>query len=555
MARFQQNFRGDAFAARLDGELPPPEDGGFVSSAQQTLIDPMFDSDSCGVGFVASALGKRSHAMVEHALTALARLAHRGAVASDGLSSDGVGLMTGIPRELLLAATGITLSPDAELGVGMVFLPRGETRAEVVLEACLVSQNLTVLAWRDVPVNVSVLGPIALDSMPVIRQVLIADGALASPGTDDSNSMDKRLYLARKAFERSCAAGEADGYVCSLSSQTVVYKGLSLGCHFGELYPDLLNPEFITNFSLFHQRYATNTLPSWNRAQPARKLGHNGEINTVWGNRARMTAREATLPDECKPILTRGGTDSTSLDEAVELLSHYGRTIAESVRMLLPPAVTERKHPFLEYHKQISEPWDGPAAIAFSDGVVVGAALDRNGLRPCRYAITADGFVFAGSEAGLVDLDPETLIESGRLGPGEMIGVDMAERKIYHNEDMMDAFDAKFAYAQLVEDAPLLPRACYADGASRGSGRTVCVRLYQGGPQDHPATHGRKRERCGLVHGGRRSAGVPGQVAAAAVCVLPTAFCTGDQPGYRSAARGNCRSVEHPIRSVGASAG
>ena len=424
-------------------------------SAAPSLIDPRMEHDSCGVGFVASALGKRSHDILEKALTALARLEHRGAVATDGRSSDGVGIMTGIPKKLLLEATGVDFDEEAELGVGMMFWPKGETRAEGVIESCLVSQELRVLCWRDVPTCTDVLGKIALDSMPVIRQVLVGD-ASSSMTTGEIEPMDKRLYLARKQFERMVALGEVTGYVCSLSSKTVVYKALCLGSSLPDFYPDLASPDYVTNFAVFHQRYATNTLPAWHRAQPARKLGHNGEINTVWGNRARMAARASTLPVECQPVFTVGGTDSTSLDEAIEMLSFNGRTIAESVRMLLPPAVVEKPSPFLQYHGDISEPWDGPAAISFSDGVVVGAALDRNGLRPCRYAITSDGLVVAGSEAGLVDLDPETLIESGRLGPGQMIGVDMAERKIYHNEEMLDAFDAKVPYANFVENEPLV---------------------------------------------------------------------------------------------------
>jgi glutamate synthase (ferredoxin) len=441
-----------------------------------SLIDARFDHDSCGVGFVASALGKASHKILQQALTALARLEHRGAVASDGASSDGIGLMAAVPRALLLAATGVELAADGALGVGMVFLPHGETRAEAVIESCLVSQQLGVLAWRDVPTRPEILGEIALSTMPRIRQVLVAD---ASP--QDADSMERRLYLARKQFERGVEAGEVTGYICSLSSMTVVYKAMCLGRLLPDFYPDLTSPEYVTNFAVFHQRYATNTLPAWHRAQPGRYLGHNGEINTVWGNRSRMAARDSTLPVECKPVLTKDGTDSTSLDETVELIAQNGRTIAEAVRMLLPPAKVgqrgDRVSPFLQYHAGCTEPWDGPAAIAFSDGNVVGAALDRNGLRPCRYAITSDGLVVAGSEAGLVDLDPGMLIESGRLGPGQMIGVDMAECKIYHNDEMLDAFDAKATYATLLEDTPLVAVAVGESGVDlaaqqRGFGYT-----------------------------------------------------------------------------------
>ena len=415
------------------------------------LLDPRFEHDSCGVGFVAATDGKAQHSILEQALTALARLAHRGAVAADGASSDGVGIMTAIPRELLLTAAGLGASSDDPLGVGMLFLPEGEDAAEALLVSCLAAEGLQLRAWRDVPVQVQVLGEIARSTMPRIRQALVTDD-LKQPET-----MERRLYLARKGFERHALAGETAGYLCSLSAEVVVYKAMCLGRLLPEFYTDLQSPAYRTRFAIFHQRYATNTLPAWHRAQPGRKLAHNGEINTVWGNRARMDARDSTLPAECKPILTADGTDSTSLDETVELLSQNGRTLAESVRMLLPPAAVDRVSPFLRYHSDCAEPWDGPAAIAFSDGRIVGAALDRNGLRPSRYAITADGLVVAGSEAGLVDLDPENVVESGRLGPGQMLVVDLDAGKVLRNGELLDLFDAQATYATLLEDAPFEP--------------------------------------------------------------------------------------------------
>jgi glutamate synthase (NADPH/NADH) large chain len=474
MALLQVKAEGRAEVARAGEE--PSHRGGPAAS----LIDPRFDHDSCGVGFVASVLGKADHKIVTDALTALARLAHRGAVAADGMSSDGIGLMTGVPRALLLESTGISLAPEKLLGVGMLFLPAEETRAEGVLESSLRAQQLKVLGWRDVPIRPEVLGEIALSTMPKIRQVLVADAA-----TSDTDSMERRLYLARKQFERAVEEHEVTGYVCSLSTQTIVYKAMCLGRLLPEFYPDLASETYVSPFALFHQRYATNTLPAWHRAQPGRTLGHNGEINTVWGNRSRMAARDSTLPVECKPVLTKDGTDSTSLDETVELLSQNGRTIAESVRMLLPPADATLGHvsPFLRYHAGCSEPWDGPAAISFSDGIVVGAALDRNGLRPCRYAITIDGLVVAGSEAGLVDMDPERIIESGRLGPGQMLALDMEEHAIYHNDEMLKAFDAKATYATLVEDTPLLPLSVHpthGDEAAMSGGPSDLVALQKG---------------------------------------------------------------------------
>ena len=432
----------------------------------ESLVDDRFEHDSCGVGFVATTRGQASHDIVTKALVALSRLAHRGATAADGKSSDGVGLMTGIPRALLLAEAGVELAAERELAVGMIFLPAGELRVEEQLGKDLAAQDLEVLGWRDVPVRTEALGEIALSAMPSIRQVLVADCAgkaadslasmeLAGMGLE---SMERRLYLARKSFERAHERGEVGGYLCSLSAQTIVYKAMCSGTLLADFYPDLKDERFLSTFAVFHQRYATNTAPSWHRAQPARTLAHNGEINTVWGNRARMAARDCTLPAECKPVLTVGGTDSTSLDEAVELVSKNGRSLAEAVRMLLPPAVgTHRESTFLRYHADCVEPWDGPAAISFADGWVVGAALDRNGLRPCRYAMTDDGLVVAGSEAGLVDLDPETVVHSGRLGPGEMLVVDLVDGNVFENDELLDLFDRSAPYATLLDTVAFEP--------------------------------------------------------------------------------------------------
>ncbi len=438
----------------LASELNPAPGALRLSSRMPvSLIDERFDHDSCGVGFVASVDAVATHTILEQALTALARLAHRGATAADGKSSDGVGVLTAIPRALLVRTEGLTLAPEQALGVGMVLIPQEETRAEEVLERCLLSHDFKVLGWRDVPVRTELLGEMALATMPKMRQVLVVDAGDGEPGT-----MERRLYLARKQFERAEERGDVTGFVSSLSSQTLTFKAMCSGALLREFYTDLASEDYVTPFAVFHQRYATNTLPTWHRAQPGRKLGHNGEINTVWGNRARMAARDSTLPVECKPVLTQGGTDSTSLDEAVELLSQNGRTLAEAIRMLLPPA-NDGHHasPFLRYHTDCAEPWDGPAAIAFSDGRIVGAALDRNGLRPCRFAITKDGLVVAGSEAGLVDLDPEEVTHSGRLGPGQMFVVDLVNHKIYEDEELLELFDAGATYAKLVEDAAIVP--------------------------------------------------------------------------------------------------
>ncbi len=423
---------------------------------QATLLDPRFEHESCGVGFVATLTNVASHEILKQSLTALGRLAHRGAIAADGRSSDGVGVMTGIPRDFLLGAAGLTLETDKPLAVGVVFLPKQSAndteQACSQVEACLVKHGLLILGWRDVPTHDDVLGTIALASLPLIRQVLVT--------SDDVAGIDCLLYLARKDYERSKQAG----YICSLSTSTMVYKAMCAGRYLEDFYPDLADQSFVTPFAIFHQRYATNVLPSWDRAQPLRTIAHNGEINTVWGNRARMDARAATIPAENLPICSQDGSDSTSLDEVIELLARNGRTVAEAIRILVPPASGADHSAFLRYHGDATEPWDGPAALAFADAGVVGVALDRNGLRPCRYFVTDDGLVVAGSEAGLVDLDPDRVVHSGRLGPGQMLAIDLALNKLYEDKDVSEFFDQSNEYGELVEDLRLEPSLDAPDG-------------------------------------------------------------------------------------------
>jgi len=423
----------------------PARPSGYL---QDSLIDSRFDSDSCGVGFVARLSGEPSYEILGAALTALSRLEHRGAVAADGKSSDGVGVTTVVPREWLLKQTGISLAAEKPFGLAVIFLPEDETAPRAAFAEALAVQNLEELVWRAVPIRPEVLGEIANSSRPAIWQVLIT--------SDDATDFDRRLFLARKHFERSATAAGFFSYIASLSSRTMVYKALCAGRLLADFYPDLADREFKTPIALFHQRYATNVLPSWDRAQPFRTLAHNGEINTIWGNRARMEARSATLPLDLHPVLSEGGSDSTSLDEIVEMLAHNGRTVGEAVRMLLPPANPAIHSSFLQYSGDIMEPWDGPAALAFTDGRQAGAILDRNGLRPCRYAIDDTGLVVAGSEIGLVDMDPEHVVHSGRLGPGQMIVVDLDFNRFFETDEILKIYDTKRHYEDLIQqDVPL----------------------------------------------------------------------------------------------------
>ena len=409
-----------------------------------TLIDPRYDFDSCGVGFVAQLSGEASHGILEHALTALARLEHRGAVAADGKSSDGVGVTVAIPRQWMLRKVGLFLEDGEPLGVGVFFLPEEDAAQRAEIEAALAAQNIEVMQWRSVPVHPEVLGPIADAMRPAIWHVLCT--------STEATDFDRRLFLARKQFERT----GLPGYAASFSSATMVYKALCAGRLLAQFYEDLADPEFATPVALFHQRYATNVLPTWDRAQPFRAIAHNGEINTIWGNRANMEARAATMLLELQPVLTTGGSDSTSLDEIVELLSHNGRTVGEALRMLVPPANPSDKSSFLQFSGDVIEPWDGPAALAFTDGRQVGAILDRNGLRPCRYALDDMGLVYAGSEAGLVDMDPARVVHSGRLGPGQMIVADLDFHQFVENDEILRIYDAKRQYQDLIQlDVPL----------------------------------------------------------------------------------------------------
>jgi glutamate synthase (NADPH/NADH) large chain len=389
--------------------------------------------------------------VLQLALTALARLAHRGAVSADGKSSDGVGVLTTVPRAFLLQQTSLRLADNRPLAVGMLFLPL-ETQAagndQNQFEACLSAHNLALLGWRDVPVNHDVLGPIALGTMPAVRQALVTTASDAPLGADE---LERRLFLARKAFERR----RTKSYVCSLSSRTLVYKAMCLGRALHQFYPDLAAPEYTTTFAVFHQRYATNVLPSWDRAQPLRMIAHNGEINTIWGNRAHMEARRATLPAECEPFLTPEASDSMSLDEVAEVLSRHDRNVAESIRILLPAAGEREESAFHRYHSDCMEPWDGPSALVFTDGRLLGAVVDRNGLRPCRYVLRGDGLMVAGSEFGLADVPSEAIVRSGRLGPGQMLLLDLESGKLLEGCELDHYFDAVAPYATLIDDVPL----------------------------------------------------------------------------------------------------
>ncbi|HTE85214.1 MAG TPA: glutamate synthase central domain-containing protein, partial [Dehalococcoidia bacterium] len=431
------------------------------------LYRPEDERDACGVGFVADITGERSHRVLQTALRCVENLTHRGAVDADAKTGDGAGVQTQLPLKLLrraLDSMGVHVGDDADLAVGMVFLPReilAADRCRAIIDACLEAEGLTTLAWRTVPLDTTALGRIAADSQPTIMQVLVGRPA----GLDELNYA-RHLYLARRCAERLAREeGYAHLYIPSMSNRTIVYKGLMVAHQLPEFYLDLREPAYETALCVFHQRYSTNTLPNWVLAQPFRVLSHNGEINTLQGNRNWTRAREAEMESpvwgnrvrDLTPLLQPDGSDSASLDNAVEAVMLSGRDVRHAMMMLVPeawenmPNMAKPHRDFYEYHACLTEPWDGPASLAFTDGIIVGATLDRNGLRPARYQLTDDNLLLMGSEAGMVEVDAESVIEKGRLGPGQMICVDTSRRELLRNDEIKDRIAAQQPYGTWVK--------------------------------------------------------------------------------------------------------
>jgi len=397
------------------------------------------DHDACGVGFVAQLGSLGSRDVIERALTALIRLTHRGGVDADGSSGDGAGLLLPIPKEFFRSrAREERIDLPVDFGLGMAFLPCGqekEARAEVEKISAL--SGVRCYGWRKVPLDASILGPSAAATLPAIEQVFFASNK-------SGDAFERQLFFLRKRIE---AEGDQGIYFCSLSSRSVVYKGLLAPWQLAEFYPDISHPRFQASFAVFHQRYSTNTRPTWSLAQPFRFLAHNGEINTIVANRRWMRTREKSIqremdaPEWCG-LLESGVSDSASLDNALEVHLHREYSLAAAMLRLVPPAwvadpdVSPALKLFLQTQACEQEPWDGPAALVFSDGRYVGSKLDRNGLRPLRYTITSDGLVIAGSEVGLSDFDDKHIDERMRLGPGEMIVVDPVEGLVLRGNDV-----------------------------------------------------------------------------------------------------------------------
>ncbi len=417
------------------------------------MHEHLYEKDACGVGFIANRSGSQNHAILEMAIQAVTNLTHRGAVAADAKTGDGAGILTQIPEKLFkkeLEALGVNLNSINDLAVGMIFLPGNDLvaqkRGREIVADILQQYGFPLLGWRSVPVDESALGEKALATVPLIQQVLIG-----RPPHIPADKFEQRLYLLCKELEHRITNEKLDEFhIASFSHRTILYKGLLVAPQLAMFYSDLRDVDFEASLAVFHQRYSTNTSPTWSLAQPFRMLAHNGEINTLMGNRNWMRAREAEMNSpvwnedikKLAPIINPYGSDSMSLDNVLELLTHSDRSILHSMMCLMPEAYEQIPDmpPDLkacyEYLSCVSEPWDGPAAVAFTDGNIVGASLDRNGLRPARYKVTDDGLVVMGSEVGIIELDDSRVVKKGRLGPGQMIAVDTVRGQLLTDTDI-----------------------------------------------------------------------------------------------------------------------
>ncbi len=436
---------------------------------KQGLYLPEFEHDNCGAGFICSLTGKRSNDIIHKALEILVKLEHRGAVSADGVTGDGAGILIDIPHQFFVKFCDFELPKAGEYAVSNVFLPKKENQRDFcinVFETEIEKQGLNLLGWRDVPVNSTVLGKIAQTTEPFVKQIFIGRSSESQTEFD----FKLKLFAARKIAEHTIYDSKLSEsqffYVPSLSTKIIIFKGLLKPEHINEYYLDLFDTDLDTRLALVHQRFSTNTFPTWDLAQPFRYICHNGEINTLRGNVSRMFSREEIMEselfgDDIKkiiPTILRGKSDSATLDMVVELLLMTGRSLPEAMMMLVPeaweknPNMSDAKKAFYEYNSCLMEPWDGPASIPFTDGDFIGAVLDRNGLRPSRYTVTKKGNVIMSSETGVVDIKPENVSFHGRLEPGKMFLVDMNEGRIINDEEIKEEIASRYPYRKWLDE-------------------------------------------------------------------------------------------------------
>jgi glutamate synthase (NADPH/NADH) large chain len=435
---------------------------------KQGLYLPEFEHDNCGAGFICSLKGNKSNEIIHKALEILEKLEHRGAVSADGKTGDGAGILIDIPHDFFVKNCDFTLPKEGEYAVSNVFLPKRENQRNYCIEKFehyIKLQNLVVLGWREVPVEASIIGRIAADTEPFIKQIFVGK----QNNNQDDFDFNLKLFTARKQTEHhindSKLSESARFYLPSLSTKIIIFKGLLIPEDIKLYYKDLQDPSLVTRLALVHQRFSTNTFPTWDLAQPFRYMCHNGEINTLRGNVSRLLSRQELMEsdwfgDDIKslfPIILPGKSDSAQMDMVVELLLMTGRSLPEVMMMLVPeaweknPNMSEAKKAFYEYNSCIMEPWDGPASIPFTDGNYIGAVLDRNGLRPSRYTVTKDGFVIMSSETGVIEIDPKNIEYHGRLEPGKMFLVNMNLGRIINDEEIKEDIVSKHPYRKWLD--------------------------------------------------------------------------------------------------------
>ncbi len=425
---------------------------------RKTLYSFQNEHDACGVGLVVSLNGDKSHETVENGLQVLENMVHRGAESADNKTGDGAGILVHIPHEFILLQ-GIEVPSKGKYGTGLVFLPKNKQKAGEcidLIQKLTVKEDLHLLAVRDVPVNSTCLGEISRSNEPDIKQVFIT-------GSYPQDELERKLYILRKKIEKtilqSGTAADRSFYIVSLSSRQMIYKGMLTSLQLREYFPDLSNLNFTSRVALVHSRFSTNTFPTWDLAQPFRMLGHNGEINTIRGNRQWMESRESVLKSgvlgdiqDLFPIVQPAMSDSASLDNVLEFLVMSGKSLPHALAMLVPESFND-KNPisgdlkaFYEYHSMLMEPWDGPAALLFSDGQFAGGMLDRNGLRPARYTVTHDDQLIIASETGVLEIAPDKIKARGRLRPGKMLMVDTKTGRIFSDDELKKTLAEAFPY-------------------------------------------------------------------------------------------------------------
>ena len=529
---------------------------------RQGLYDPAFEHDSCGVGFVANVKGKRSHQILIDAEEVLRNMDHRGACGCEPNTGDGAGILTALPHEFLARVArkelNAELPPPGQVAAGIVFLPKLEAeraKCKRSVEEIIAAQGQRLVGWRAVPTqsDKADIGPSARAGEPHIEMLILAAGKGLS-----GDAFERQLYLIRKQashrLRTDAALTQAKMfYICSLSTKVIIYKGMLTTEQLFKYFPDLASPDYTSHLAMVHSRFSTNTFPSWDRAQPNRFMSHNGEINTLRGNANWMQARQGVVESKLFgnelsklfPVVEPDCSDSGTFDNVLEFLLMTGRTLQESVMMMIPEAwqnhesMPEDKRAFYEYHSCLMEPWDGPASIVFTDGKCIGAVLDRNGLRPSRYYLTHDDRVIMASEAGVLRIEPENIKAKGRLQPGRMFLVDFEQGRLIPDEELKHDIASKRTYAAWLADQRIDLNDLNPENAPHGfEPKTLIERMQAFGytietMQFMLLPLVRELRRPGGLNGERRVPGLPLRQAADALRLFPTAFCASHKSGDR----------------------